>query len=39
VVGHLSKGVSDPVLERAIGYWRNIDKETGDRIAEGLKGS
>jgi catalase len=39
VVGHLKKGVSEPVLERAFQYWRNIDKEIGDRIAKGVKGS
>ena len=39
VVGHLKNGVTEPVLERAFEYWRNIDKETGDRIAEGVKGS
>lgn len=33
VVGHLSNGVSKPVLTRALQYWRNIDKEVGDRIA------
>ena len=38
VVGHLSDGVSEPVLERAFEYWRNIDKETGDRIAKGFNG-
>jgi catalase len=37
VIGHLKAGVSEPVLERAIEYWRNIDKTTGDRIAEGMK--
>ena len=36
VVGHLSDGVSPQVLERAIQYWRNIDKSVGDRIAEGV---
>jgi catalase len=36
VVGHLSQGVSEPVLERAVSYWRNIDKEIGDRIAQGV---
>jgi catalase len=36
VVGHLSDGVSPPVLARAIEYWRNIDKNLGDRIAEGV---
>ncbi len=38
VVGHLKKGVTEPVLERALEYWRNIDKEIGDRIAKGVKG-
>ncbi|MFP4110521.1 MAG: catalase, partial [Desulfonatronovibrio sp.] len=37
VVGHLKKGVSEPVLQRAFEYWRNIDKETGDRIARGVQ--
>ncbi len=37
VVGHLLDGVSEPVLERAFEYWRNIDKTIGDRIAEGVK--
>ena len=38
VVGHLKNGVSEPVLQRAFEYWRNIDKETGDRIVKGVKG-
>ncbi|MFT7835533.1 catalase [Saccharothrix sp. BKS2] len=33
VVAHASNGVSEPVLERVFGYWRSIDKETGDKIA------
>ncbi|WP_367133413.1 catalase [Saccharothrix sp. HUAS TT1] len=33
VVAHASNGVSEPVLERVFEYWRNIDKETGDKIA------
>ena len=36
VVGHLSDGVSASVLERAFEYWRNVDKEIGDRIAQGF---
>lgn len=39
VVGHLKKGVSEPVLERALEYWRKIDKEIGDRIAKGVNGA
>jgi catalase len=38
VVGHLKKGVSEPVLERAFDYWRNIDPVVGDRIAAGVRG-
>lgn len=33
VVGHLKGGVSKPILERAFEYWRNIDKDIGNRIA------
>ena len=36
VVGHLSAVDDDGVLARALQYWRNIDAETGDRIAAGL---
>ncbi|ASU77150.1 catalase [Actinopolyspora erythraea] len=38
VAGHLSKGVSQPILERALQYWRNVDKDTGDKIAEKVQG-
>jgi catalase len=37
VVGHLKNGVTEPVLDRALEYWRSIDKEIGDRIAKGVK--
>ncbi|MCF7991503.1 MAG: catalase [Thiohalocapsa sp.] len=33
VVGHLKKGVSRPVLERAFEYWRKVDPDVGARIA------
>ena len=36
VVGHLSDGVTGPVLVRAFQYWRNIDQEIGDRIERGV---
>ncbi|GAB2802784.1 catalase [Streptomyces daliensis] len=36
--GHLLDGVSKPVLERALQYWRNIDKNVGDRIAAKVNG-
>ncbi|MET9397733.1 catalase [Kitasatospora sp. NPDC002965] len=36
IVGHLKGGVSDPVLDRAVQYWRNVDKALGDRVASGV---
>jgi catalase len=39
VVGHLKKGVSEPVLQRAFEYWHNIDKDIGERIMNGVKGT
>ncbi|MDY0296226.1 MAG: catalase [Acidobacteriota bacterium] len=38
VVGSLKSGVSEPVLQRAIEYWRNIDKAIGDHIEKGVRG-
>jgi catalase len=38
VIGHLSKGVSQPVLERTFEYWRRIDASVGNRIARGMAG-
>ncbi|AOP50021.1 catalase [Streptomyces lydicus] len=38
VAGHLLNGVSRPVLDRALQYWRNIDKNVGDRIAHRVNG-
>jgi len=38
IVGALKNGVSEPVLQRAVEYWRSIDKEIGDRIAKGVSG-
>ena len=37
VVGHLLDGVTEPVLERAFEYWRNVDKDLGDRIESGVR--
>jgi catalase len=37
VVGHLRAGVSEPVLQRAFDYWRNIDTDLGDRIEKGVR--
>jgi catalase len=37
IVGHLSDGVTEPVLTRAFEYWRNVDKTLGDRIERGVR--
>ena len=37
VAGHLADGVSDPVLERAFEYWKNIDRTIGERIEQALR--
>jgi catalase len=31
LVGHVLNGVTGPILERTSKYWRNVDKERGDR--------
>ena len=36
IAGHLGAGVSPPVLERALQYWRNVDADLGARIATAL---
>ena len=38
IVGRLLDGVTPPVLERAVEYWRNVDKHLGDRIETGIRG-
>ncbi len=38
VSGHLLDDVSKPVLDRALQYWRNVDKTLGDRIAAKVNG-
>jgi len=37
VAGHLRNGVSEPVLLRAFEYWRSVDKQIGDRIADAVR--
>ncbi|MFE5707078.1 catalase [Rhodococcus koreensis] len=38
IVGHLQGGVTEPVLHRAFEYWRNVDKDLGDRVEKGVRG-
>jgi catalase len=37
VVGHLLNGVTEPVLQRAFEYWRNVDKNIGEKIESGVR--
>ena len=37
VIGHVSKGVEEPVLSRVFDYWKNIDPDLGKRIEEGVR--
>ncbi|QKW08892.1 catalase [Streptomyces sp. NA04227] len=39
ISGHLAQGVTPPVLQRAFEYWRNVDKNLGDRIAAKFNGA
>jgi catalase len=34
IIGHASNDVSRPVLERVFEYWRYVDKDLGDKVAE-----
>ncbi|MEO8887898.1 MAG: catalase [Jatrophihabitantaceae bacterium] len=37
IVGHLLNGVSEPVLNRAFAYWRNVDKDLGDQVEAAVR--
>ena len=37
IVGHLSAGVSEKVLQRAFDYWRNVDEDLGARVEKGVR--
>jgi len=37
IVGHLLNGVTEPVLQRAFEYWRNVDKDLGDKVEAGVR--
>jgi catalase len=37
VTGHLLNGVTEPILQRAFQYWKNVDKELGDKIEQGVR--
>ncbi|WP_227368939.1 catalase [Halomonas sp. M20] len=37
VAGHIKDGVKEPVLSRVFEYWKNIDKDIGERIEKAVK--
>ena len=37
VIGHVSKGVREPVLSRVFEYWKNVDPDLGKKIEEGVR--
>ena len=37
VAGYLRDGVTEEVLQRTFEYWKNIDKETGDKIEAAVR--
>jgi len=37
IVGHVKKGVEEPVLSRVFEYWRRVDKTIGDRVEDGVR--
>jgi catalase len=39
IVGHVLKGVEEPVLSRVFDYWRHVDKAIGDKVEEGVRRS
>ena len=39
VAGHINGGVTKPIQDKALNYWRSVDKATGDKIAEKVQGA
>jgi catalase len=39
IIGHVSKGVKEPVLSRVFEYWRNVDANLGKLVEEGVRGA
>jgi catalase len=37
IVGHLLDGVTEPVLERAFEYWRNVDNDLGLAVEKAVR--
>ena len=37
IVGQLLNGVTEPVLERAFWYWKNVDSGLGEQVEKGVR--
>jgi catalase len=37
IIGHVLKGVKEPVLSRVFEYWRNVDPDLGKKVEEGVR--
>ena len=37
IVDHVLDGVSEPVLQRVFEYFRNVDRDLGDRVEKGVR--
>jgi catalase len=37
IIGHVSKGVREPVLSRVFQYWTNVDPDLGKQVEEGVR--
>jgi catalase len=37
IIGHVCKGVKEPVLSRVFEYWRNVDPDLGKKVEEGVR--
>jgi catalase len=37
VAAHLLNGVTEPVLQRAFQYWKNVDSDIGGRVEKAVR--
>ncbi|MEO6793233.1 MAG: catalase [Mycobacterium sp.] len=37
IIGHVSDGVTEPVLSRVFEYWRNVDPDLGAKVEAGVR--
>jgi catalase len=37
IIGHVSKGVREPVLSRVFDYWKQVDPDLGKAVEEGVR--